>query len=81
VWGDPTLSHEIFIDGKRLAITANLHAMLWRLHIDRTTDITIWADAICINQEEICTDTTYASSIPSSWVRADLARYWESRNF
>jgi len=28
VWGDPTLSHEIFIDGKRLAITADLDRLL-----------------------------------------------------
>lgn len=51
VWGDGTPSHSIEVDGKRLAITANLHAVLRRL---RNTDKSrhVWADGICINQQD-----------------------------
>jgi len=76
VWGDPTLSHEIFIDGKRLAITANLHAMLWRLHIDSIADITIWADAICINQEDLAERSAQIQLMRQVYHLAAVVRIW-----
>ena len=50
VWGDPTRSHDILVDGKRLPITSNLYDALRALQKDATSEIRVWADAICINQ-------------------------------
>lgn len=51
-WGDPTKSHEIFVNGKVLKITTNLHVALQYL---RQPDVArvLWIDAICIDQENI----------------------------
>jgi hypothetical protein len=60
VWGDPTLKEEIIINGKVCAVGRNLARALrnsrnhWREHFPKrdATDFRIWADAICINQED-----------------------------
>ena len=52
VWGDATEKRDIVVDGCSLSITGNLDSAL--RHIRHTKDIIkIWADAICINQEDI----------------------------
>ena len=51
-WGDPTFSHEIFLDRKVLRITKNLHAALVTLQKTEHNH-QLWADAICINQSNI----------------------------
>src|SRR6266536_2397164 len=53
VWGDPTRSHEITIDGKKHGITENLYLALRDLQRDTLGDMKVWADAICINQDDL----------------------------
>jgi hypothetical protein len=55
VWGDdPALSHEIILEkGKVLRITKNLHVALSQLRQAELVDFRIWADAICINQNDL----------------------------
>ncbi|KFY34036.1 hypothetical protein V495_08222 [Pseudogymnoascus sp. VKM F-4514 (FW-929)] len=57
VWGraDPssTQTYEVLIDGKRLAISRNLYDALHAMHNDAYGDIRVWADAICICQEDV----------------------------
>ena len=52
VWGDPSLSNEILVNGCVINITKNLHTALWYL---RSPDVprVIWADGICINQLDL----------------------------
>jgi hypothetical protein len=52
-WGDPTRTHNILIDGKRLPITSNLYDALRAMQKDAASDIQVWADAICINQDDL----------------------------
>ena len=53
VWGNDSRSHEILIDGRPLSITANLHAALRDLQSESAFgDCVVWADAICINQDD-----------------------------
>lgn len=50
VWGDPAKPRSIVCDGQVLAITESIFTALKRFrHVDRVR--ILWADAICINQE------------------------------
>ncbi|KAF2797108.1 HET-domain-containing protein [Melanomma pulvis-pyrius CBS 109.77] len=51
VWGDPKVTEEICCAGQSLFITVNLGDALRRLrYIDKVR--TLWADALCINQND-----------------------------
>jgi hypothetical protein len=52
VWGDVKSKSTISIDGTELAVTKNLHVALQRLR-DPSLDRILWADAACINQEDL----------------------------
>lgn len=58
VWGDPAKTDEIIIDGKRLPITASLYSALRQVQVQSTFDIRVWADAICINQQDLAERST-----------------------
>ena len=51
-WGDPQIRGELLCNGVPLSITANLHSALQRLRlVDKP--LLLWADAVCINQDDI----------------------------
>ena len=50
-WGDPTFNQQIQCNHKPLAITTNLYAALTQLRHNTEPRI-LWADAICINQQD-----------------------------
>ncbi|KIW05737.1 uncharacterized protein PV09_03594 [Verruconis gallopava] len=52
VWGDPTLSHNIVVDGKKIAITENLFKALSDMQMSAVHDILVWSDAVCICQQD-----------------------------
>lgn len=56
VWGDPSIRRDILVDGHRFSVTENLYQALLRLSnlkpIQNQT-LHIWADAICINQNDL----------------------------
>jgi hypothetical protein len=48
-WGDPTITKQILVEGESFNVTTNLFGALQ--HVRSTEEaITIWVDAICINQ-------------------------------
>ena len=51
-WGDPTFNKKIICNGRELSITTSLNEALLQFR-NRSTTRTIWADAICINQQDI----------------------------
>ncbi|KAI1131377.1 HET domain protein [Nemania abortiva] len=51
VWGSTKKTRIIYTETGCLAITENLHAALLHLR-DRTVPRTLWADGICINQDD-----------------------------
>jgi len=54
VWGDPTITTSITCNGKPINITANLANALRRLRqLEPDKPTIIWADALCINQQDI----------------------------
>lgn len=81
VWGDPSKKTCIQCDGKSLFIPTSLAVALRRLR-DSTSVRTLWADAICINQEHIpernqqvaLMGTVYSSATRViAWLGADEA--------
>jgi Heterokaryon incompatibility protein (HET) len=52
VWGDPTQTGSIYVDGHRFTITATLDAALRDLR-DASRVVRIWADALCIDQSNL----------------------------
>ncbi|KAH7323649.1 heterokaryon incompatibility protein-domain-containing protein [Rhexocercosporidium sp. MPI-PUGE-AT-0058] len=52
VWGDPSNTGSIYVDGSRVIITATLDAALRDLR-DESRVIRIWADALCIDQSNL----------------------------
>ncbi|KAI0970660.1 HET-domain-containing protein [Xylaria arbuscula] len=55
VWGDPSVKSEILVDGIPVSVTASLEAALRELrnHVRIQEGFLIWADALCINQEDL----------------------------
>ncbi|KAF2033915.1 hypothetical protein EK21DRAFT_17890, partial [Setomelanomma holmii] len=43
VWGDPTTTHHVVLDGLKFPVTANLHTALAHLRL-RSTTRTIWIE-------------------------------------
>lgn len=52
VWGTDQRNCEIICDGRVLKITPNLHRVLRRVRLPAAPR-TLWADSICINQEDL----------------------------
>jgi hypothetical protein len=51
VWGSDVKDHEIVCEGRTVAITSNLWTVLQ--HIRSNVPRVLWADSICINQENL----------------------------
>ncbi|KAK9780814.1 putative Heterokaryon incompatibility domain-containing protein [Seiridium cardinale] len=51
VWGDPTITQPVIVDGNEMQVTTNLEAALRHLRSDQKPR-TLWVDAICINQQD-----------------------------
>ncbi|TVY75934.1 Heterokaryon incompatibility protein 6 OR allele [Lachnellula suecica] len=51
VWGSPAKDSMIWIDDRQLQITSSLHSALRDLR-HKSVSLWIWADGICINQED-----------------------------
>lgn len=52
VWGDPTLSCSALVDGRRVRITPSLDCALRHLREPKRV-LRLWADGICINQNDV----------------------------
>jgi len=52
VWGSDDRNHEILCDGEIVKITTSLQQVLRRVRL-ATASRTLWADSICINQEDL----------------------------
>jgi hypothetical protein len=52
VWGSPTKTAAILIEGEELQVTPNLFSFLHHIQ-DATKVIVLWVDAICINQDDL----------------------------
>lgn len=51
VWGDPAVTAPVMVDGIPLQVTVSLESALRRLRLADRPRV-LWADAICINQQD-----------------------------
>ncbi|KAH8777262.1 heterokaryon incompatibility protein-domain-containing protein [Hyaloscypha finlandica] len=79
VWGDPNIKVTILCDGRSLKVTPNLKAALRHLRPRSGTRV-LWADAACINQDDLdersqqvsIMSTIYSTATRTLlWLRAD----------
>jgi len=52
VWGNPTITEEINVNGYTMEVTTNLALALRLVWESRTTSKRLWIDAVCINQAD-----------------------------
>jgi hypothetical protein len=75
VWGDPTITVPILINGYLLFITSNLCAFLHRLRSQDTAQI-FWADAICINQASLSERSSQVKLMDRIYASASQVLIW-----
>ncbi|PKS06077.1 hypothetical protein jhhlp_007911 [Lomentospora prolificans] len=75
VWGDPSAQVSIMCSGSSLSITHSLFSALKRVrHVDR--DVVVWADAICINQQDVVEKGTQVNMMGDIYDSADEVIVW-----
>ena len=52
-WGDVSSTTSITCNNQSISITSSLHEALLQLRANGQTDVYLWADALCINQDDI----------------------------
>ncbi len=74
-WGSSGETETIYVDGRDLRITVNLHAALLHLRtplIDRV----VWADAVCINQANILERGSQVQMMATIYAKASRVIVW-----
>ena len=75
VWGDPTVTLPILLDGLEFQVTSNLESALRHLRYhDRNR--TLWIDAICINQVDILERSTQIQQMGNIYREAHQVTVW-----
>ncbi|KAF2123217.1 heterokaryon incompatibility protein-domain-containing protein [Lophiotrema nucula] len=75
VWGSPQGTIPVECDGKVLLITPSLEAALLCVR-DATSDVILWADAICINQESVAEKNHQVNLMAMIYERANRVLVW-----
>jgi hypothetical protein len=74
-WGDPERTHQIYVDGSPFSATANLHAALHGLR-ESSEIVTLWADAICINQSHTAEKNRQVQLMQNIYAKAVHVVVW-----
>lgn len=75
--GDASLNREIFIDGRRLAVTENLHDCLLRIRPRVAGDsLLMWVDAVCINQNAVEERNAQVAMMAGIYKKASRLLIW-----
>lgn len=75
VWGDPNDKVDIICDGRTLSITANLENALRRVRLATNVRL-VWADGICINQEDVQERISQVQKMAFIYLRATRVLAW-----
>ncbi|KAK0314046.1 hypothetical protein LTR54_007930 [Friedmanniomyces endolithicus] len=75
VWGDPTVTKPMLVDGQQFQATVNLEAALRNLGKD-LVGRPLWVDAICINQQDIAEKNQQVPLMGELYSRATGVVIW-----
>lgn len=75
VWGSAELNHEVFVVGRRLRITTNLHVALVQLR-SQVSDRIIWIDAVCIDQNNLKERGHQVQQMSKIYREAERVLFW-----
>ncbi|KEY70192.1 hypothetical protein S7711_03412 [Stachybotrys chartarum IBT 7711] len=84
VWGDASVTETILVNSQERAVTTNLanalrHVKQHWVKLGRTpTVFRLWADAICINQEDFAERTSQVQLMERIYTSADVVFCWLS---
>ncbi|KXJ85455.1 heterokaryon incompatibility protein-domain-containing protein, partial [Microdochium bolleyi] len=76
VWGDPAVMRNIVVDGVEVEVTKNLHDALQWFSGQGQLDMPIWADAICINQQDLDEKSNQISLMSRIYKEASKVMCW-----
>ena len=78
VWGDPSITKEIFIDGHSVQVTENLEAALRTLRGSPriSQGFKVWIDAICIDQSNLTERSAQVARMKDIYASARFVVVW-----
>ncbi|CZR69946.1 uncharacterized protein PAC_19847 [Phialocephala subalpina] len=78
VWGDPTITRKIIVNGHEVNVTENLEAALRSLQcrLDDRSGRRLWIDALCINQTDILERNVQVKRMATIYNKADTVIAW-----
>jgi hypothetical protein len=84
VWGDATITEEIIVDGNPISVTVNLATAIrkagyhWQSQFPgrASTEFRLWADAACINQNNISERNSQVQLMGKLYTQAELVLSW-----
>lgn len=74
-WGDPRNRNNIIVDGATVSVTFSLESALRRLRKEEE-DFHIWADAVCINQNNTTEKEIQVPMMDKVYGKADMVIVW-----
>lgn len=75
VWGDPSVTRPICLEGFQWSVTVNLEFALRHIRGKFKVNL-VWADALCINQRSIEERNKQVALMQSIYVSASLGHIW-----
>ncbi|KAI4949550.1 hypothetical protein J4E91_005289 [Alternaria rosae] len=75
VWGDPNKTVPIEVDGQEVQITTNLFDFLYHIR-DPNETLTLWADAICINQADLSEKSHQVAMMGDIYSGCSVVHIW-----
>ncbi|KAH7252746.1 heterokaryon incompatibility protein-domain-containing protein, partial [Fusarium tricinctum] len=81
VWGDPSVTETIYVNGNKVQVTTNLASALRHTphHLDESKNTAgkrIWVDAICINQDDGAEKTHQVSTMGRIYSQSGIVLCW-----
>ncbi|KAF2996338.1 hypothetical protein E8E14_004187 [Neopestalotiopsis sp. 37M] len=74
-WGDAGNQKSIYLDGIQKSISASLFGALSALR-DREKEVLVWADALCINQQNMAEKSSQIKLMTSIYKKAESVAVW-----
>jgi hypothetical protein len=74
-WGDPGDTRKIMLGGVRISVAVSLHGALEALR-QKNESVLVWADALCINQQDHEERAQQVQLMPSIYKRAESVSIW-----